>query len=473
MTEKKVQQNAAKQQIQVLQELVGTLTNRLNYLGNLGLQYSGDRSLYDALGYKKTLTYLDYYTQYQRQDIAMAVIDRPIEATWRGSQWVYSPDIEEREEDLLAQAWEVLYHDLKLKQKFIRLDKLSCLGRYGVLVMGFNDIKTPEDWGKPVETSNGLKLLYVQPYSEDAAQINTYEENTTSERFGLPLTYNISADSGNNTQTIIVHYSRIIHVAGKQLDSEIYGIPELQAIFNRLMDLEKIVGGSGEMFWRNARQGFNAQVDTTKYKAAAGLKTSLEDQMKEYEHNLRRFLVTEGVNLKSLDAFVYDPTGHTDVQLTLISAVTGIPKRILMGSERGELSSSQDTDAWATLIQTRREEYADRLIICEFVDTLMKYGILPNTENYQTEWTALTTVSDKDMAEVGRIRATALKEYTTNPQAEMILPPDSFYKVILGLNDEQIMQVETALEALRQGMDMEEIEETEEQPIENELPEQI
>ena len=44
----------------------------------------------------------------------------------------------------------------------------------------------------------------------------------------------------------------------------------------------------------------------------------------------------------------------------MISAETGIPKRILTGSERGELASSQDRDNWF-------ERYPERILILVFL----------------------------------------------------------------------------------------------------------
>jgi hypothetical protein len=60
------------------------LYNRLALAQNAGYSYDGDRNLYQALGYKTDLTFTDYYSQYKRQDIARAVIDRPVQVTWRG-----------------------------------------------------------------------------------------------------------------------------------------------------------------------------------------------------------------------------------------------------------------------------------------------------------------------------------------------------------------------------------------------------
>ena len=60
--------------------------------------------------------------------------------------------------------------------------------------------------------------------------------------------------------------------------------------------------------------------------------------------------------------------------------------------------------------------------------------------------------STKEKAEVGAIRATALKDYVTQPMAENIVPPDAFYKYFLGFSDNDVEVIKTIQEsAMRQG----------------------
>jgi len=91
--------NIQANQLQTLSELVG----RANLMSRLGQQYGGDRDIYEALGYPLNLEYADYATRYLRQDIARAIIDRPVKVTWRGAL-----EIIESDDDLetpLEKAW--------------------------------------------------------------------------------------------------------------------------------------------------------------------------------------------------------------------------------------------------------------------------------------------------------------------------------------------------------------------------------
>lgn len=428
---------------ETLKNLSSLLVSRAELTAKLGRQYGGDRKLYEALGYKESLEYSDYWTQYERQDIAKAIIDRPVKATWQGGVALIESD--DDEDTALEKAFSDLYDEKSLSSIFTRLDKLTGIGHYGVLLLGLSDVKTKDDYKNPV-TENKLELKYLKPLSENSAKILKWEENPADERFGKPLTYDITLTSPNGTATsqLQVHWSRVIHIADGLLESETIGMPRLKAVFNRLWDLEKIVGGSAEMFWRGARGGFQAILDKD-YSMGAEAKAALQNEIDEYEHNLRRILNMEGAKLEALAQQVSDPQSHVDVQFQMLSAVTGIPKRIFTGSERGELASSQDDKTWKELILARREEFADPIIVRQFVDRMILFGVLPPAKDkYSVEWSDLFSQSEKEKAEVGKILADSLALYSRDILAQSIIPPSAFLKFIIGLSDENIKMVEEA-----------------------------
>ena len=53
----------------------------------------------------------------------------------------------------------------------------------------------------------------------------------------------------------------------------------------------------------------------------------------------RRVIRTQGMELNTLGGAVANPQGPLDVIIKLVSVASGIPIRILTGSERGELAS--------------------------------------------------------------------------------------------------------------------------------------
>ena len=428
--------------IHAMSELLG----RINLSYQLGLDtYGGDRDIYNALGYPKKLRYTDYWGRYLRQDMAKAIIDRPVKASWKGNIEV----IENIKEDKTGfeQAWLEIYERLKLKSIFIRADKLTGIGRYSVIFLGLNDVQSLEALKNPVRKGKNLRLLYVKPISEKNAAIAEFDKNPTSERFGLPLTYRVETTDGESSNTFLVHYTRIVHLVEDIGENEVFGTPRLQAVYNRLIDLEKLVGGDAEMFWRGARPGYTGTVDPD-YQMSTAAYNDLQDQIKEFENNLRRILVNQGVTYKALDQQIADPSGHVDVQVQLISAVTNIPKRILIGSERGELSSAQDKQEYITFVTSRREEQNEPMIIRPFIDKCIEIGLVPAPkETYKVIWDKLFSLSDAEKVDMGQKRAEALRDYTTNLIAQEIIPVDIFAEYFLAFDNIQVEEMMSKINA--------------------------
>ena len=218
-------------------QINGAVAARANIAARMGQSYGGDRDVYDALGYNKEPDYETYQAKYERQDIARAVVDRPVRASWRKH-----PIVEEASDDTeptkFEMQWNALVKTKKLYHQFSRADRLAGIGAYSVLLMGFNDAAKMSE---PVE--NGKELLYVQAYSQPNASIKTLVKDDKDERFGLPEIYDIKVGAAKGSesstgQTMAVHWSRVIHIAEDLLEGNVYGQPRLQAILNRLENLE-------------------------------------------------------------------------------------------------------------------------------------------------------------------------------------------------------------------------------------------
>lgn len=434
--------NQLVQRFNSLLELTGAVVGRANLFSRFGQEYGGDRDLYKALGYKDDLGYVDYMAQYVRHDMAKTIINKPVEATWRGGVTVLESD--DDKETAFEKAWKDLYKGLKLHSKFVRIDKLTGIGNYGTLLMGFDDVKEETEFRNPV-AGGARKLLYVKPFTCNSAIIKEWDRDPNSERYGQPHLYEFKIGTPGTEQTrdLIVHHTRVVHIVNELLESEYEGLPRLQVLFNRLKDLEKIVGGSAEMFWRGARPGYANKVDPN-YTLSSTQRDELEGQLDEYEHNLRRFLTLEGIDVQPLQSQVSDPSNHVDVQLQMISAVTGIPKRILVGSERGELASTQDQTQWNITITARRQDYAQPCILEPFIEKCIEHKVLPKPtqSNWSYQWEDLFAPTLEEKADVGKKRADAVGSYTKNPASMEVLPPVSFLKHGLGLTDDEIELIE-------------------------------
>ena len=404
-----------------------------SYLGQTG--YGTNRDIYKALGYLKNIRWEDYYARYMRQGVAKRIIH-----AFPDGCWGKRPEIVEnqKEETDFEKKFRELERKTKLFHYLQRTDRIAGIGEYAVLLMGFNDGK---ELNQPVTSAK--KLMYLRPYTQKNAEIADWEQDSKNERYGLPLTYKLTAANSdrNGTQEFTVHHSRIIHASDGLIEDEVFGVPRLMPIFNYLQDLDTVGGGSGEMYWRGAFPGMAFKLDPESDNTQ--LKADMKTQIEEYIHGLQRILRLQGVDIQQLSPNISDPSPHIRVLLTLISISIEIPTRILQGSERGELASTQDETAWNGRVEERRDNYVEPFLLRPAIDKLIELKILPTpTGGYEIEWPGLHEPTDKDVADVNKIKTETLVSYADSPNASILLPPRAFFKDTLGYSDEDVDDLE-------------------------------
>lgn len=409
----------------------------------LGYSHGGERDLYEQFGYDREVPTEQLFEIYRRNDIANRIIKAFPQATWRDAPVVrdeagdsakkgtasYSP---------FAEAVEDLFDRLRVTHHFERSDRLASVGRYGVLYMGFRGSGAPNT---PLADGN-FPLLYLQAYGELSADVAQYDADPESPRFGLPLLYNLQPGkemrAGGPTGTIVAHHSRLIHIAEALDQDNAYGVPRLLPIFNRLKDLEKVVGGAAETFWLTANRGLAliADADAKMVLTEEDIK-DLKSQADEFANKLRRTLVGAGVKPHVLGSESPDPGPIVTALLDLIAGTTGIPKRILIGSERGELSSAQDENNWTGRTDERRASFAAPCMVRPFVDTLIRTKNLPKPKGaWWVEWPELGGATELEKAAIAASKMAALASYANTPGAEFILPRQEFRTDYLGTTPE-------------------------------------
>lgn len=409
---------------------IQTLTR--NFLANGGITFNGKRDLYEVFGYKQKLTPQDHLARYRRGDISQRLISAYPDACWSNPPWP-TDDKTNQEES----AWELAFKQLAKSSKLWKViknaDVLAQLHPYSIILFGLSgdtDLSVPVTGGKK-------KLIYLRAFGADVATVSTWVNDPTSPRFGLPETYKLSVISDRAATTaaatdITVHHTRVLHIAERTLEDPVSGLPFLEGIWNRLDDLDKISGSSAELWWLNGRGGLGMDVDTD-VELDEDTKKNLNDQIDNYLHSLSRVFKTQGVNITPLNFQIADPEKHADLQLTLISGATGIPKRILTGSEMGELASSQDANNFNTRIKERRSHFCQPEILEPLMEMLIAFGVLSKPVQWEWVWPDLDALSEKDAAVVARDKATALTAYANSPTADTIITPQQFVEEILGM----------------------------------------
>ena len=367
-------------------------------------------------------------------------IARRVVNVYPRESWALKPEVYETSEDRKT-TWERRWNELMADRRLnpwhylLRADVLSGIGRFGVLLLGFDDgkeLSLPVDGideaGNPLDPRpEGRKLIYMRPFSEDLVQVADWNTNPTSPRFGQPTAYNInlydpvetdddatiSGGDADNTQQR-VHWTRIIHLTDDPSTSAIASDPRCQPVLPYLLDIRKVGGSSAEMFWRGAFPGYSVESFPELAREGEIDVESVKKQMQLMTDGLQRYVAMVGMTVKSLAPQVADPTNHLTQYLHLICATIEVPLRIFMGSESGHLASTQDAEAWKGRLKNRQEDYLSPFVIHPFVHRLMCVGVLPWVDEYVIDWPDLNTMSTKDLADVGLKLTQALLQYVTS-----------------------------------------------------------
>ena len=412
-----------------------------------------------------------YHRLYAREGLATRVVDVYPDECWAVYPEVYESETP-TEKTRFERAWSDLLttRDLNPWHHLHRADRLSGIGRYGVVLLGLSDLTDtrrtlaspvpgvrPDGSVDPTKLQPNLKLLYLRSFPERLARVEAVETDPGNPRYGKPTRYAVSFSDPDDllTGTLTtddvtvadtpVHWSRVVHLADNRASSDVYGTPRLRPVLNRIHDLRKILGGSAEMFWKG---GFPGYVFETFENLSADAELDFDttkEQFTSFMDGLQRYMAVTGGSVKSLLPQAVDPTNHFDVQVKVISAVTGCPARKLLGSEAGHLASTQDDGTWNRRLAGRQGLYLDPMVVRPFVDTLVAYGVLPTPASgaYKTSWTDLNSVSKKDQADTGLKLTQALLQYVTSG-AEVVVPPREWLTVFLNLSPDQADQIVSA-----------------------------
>ena len=408
------------------------LLDRLRFGGQHGLTFNGQRDDYKLYGYPDHLTYQMFRSEYDRGGISGTCIDVMPDACWRGDAANDVPAFELVEDEdpdtttKFEQAWLDLDSRLDICGKLHRADKLALLSTYSVILLGdgAGDLAQPL---RKLTTPTPDALIYFQLYSgsggpgsnherrgevggDAQATIFEYEDDPKSPRFGLPRSYTLKhANFKAGTPQPTVHWSRVLHFPAEGLlENEVFGQPGLQRIWNLLIDLRKVTSGGSEAFFLRANAGMHINVDkdlaltaptgngqTTEYEAVLA---KLREDLEAYKHNLTRWIRTRGVDIKQLGSDVANFSNPADAVITQIAGAKRIPKRILTGSEMGELASSQDRENFKAQVIGRQLQHCTP-IIKRLANHLIENGYLPKPKEYKVKWPQIQTLTENEKAD--------------------------------------------------------------------------
>lgn len=443
------------------------LLNRVT-MTRAGITFQGKRDLYETLGYERILRYRDYKARYERGGIAARIIDAFPAATWRSAPTVHEVGkADETQRSAFEQAWDGLAERLTLWHTLQRLDRMASLGHYAILVIGARGqferteqgALVPLAWAdamQPVRKADDI--LYLNAYSEEHARIKALVSDDTSPIFGKPSLYEVDfsrriTDSsaafallpslaGQYGSYVEVHASKVLHIAENGLEDQIVGTPRLRAVWNYLDDIDKEAGGTAEMTWQDAKRRLVLSMEPDVKMEAADI-TAMDAKVEEFIHQLRNVLKVQGIEVTQLNGTIPDVSKNIDIRLSLVAGTLGMPKRLLVGSERGELSSAQDENNWAGKTIERQGQYASPVILRPLIDRLIALHALPMpVQGYTIDWPPPLMITEKERAEIALLWTQAIAAYAgTLLTPQDVLPLAIYLGDILEFSPEQVQRI--------------------------------
>jgi hypothetical protein len=280
-------------------------------------------------------------------------------------------------------------------------DMRRTVGKYSALILQIADGKT---WNQPVRGRAARRLVKIIPAWEGQIEPSGWgTDEKDSETYGLPTMYTFdegkvtsditSASAGYTGRRLEIHPDRVII-----LGDIINGVPMLRAGYNDFVNLEKILGGSGESFLKNASRqlaiNFDKEVNlvdiaTAHSVAPKELRTIFDQVTSGLNQGIDQTVMTQGAQVTPLVAAVPDPQQHFNVSLMSAAASIMIPVMVWIGSQTGERASSEDQKDWNKTCQGRRVKQLSSDIET-VVAHLMRLALVPLMLETSVVWCDLS-----------------------------------------------------------------------------------
>ena len=360
------------------------IAKRMREMGMHGLDNKRQQS-WKSFGYKEVLEFQDYYNLWERGGMAHGAIGRISSKCWQDDPEVIEG--KQRDKGRPATPWEDAFtnfaSDFKLWEKVKEVDLRRTVGHYAGLILQIADGKT---WDQPVLGRAARRLVKLIPAWEGQLTPTDYDTDETSITFGEPKMWQFQESAvgdqkpGVVGRAVSIHPDRVII-----LGSLTEGVPVLRAAFNDFVNIEKVLGGSGESFLKNAARQlsieFGEKANLQKIAEAHGvpvkeLRKVFDEVTAGVNEGIDQTIITQNATVSPLVAAVPDPEPHFMVSAQSAAASIQLPLMIWIGSQTGERASTQDQADWARTCQGRRKNVLASDIET-IVNHLMRLRLIP------------------------------------------------------------------------------------------------
>lgn len=374
---------------------------RQEFLQGFGLDAKRPQA-WAQYGYPDEVTFELLYAAYRRGSSGHGAVHRLIDRCWEKAPRIKAPGRDEES------PWEVKVKASLKKilafKKLKDLDRRNLIGHYAAIIYRVRDGKAPSE---PLE--RGTELVDLVPVFQDQIKVTGWNSDKSSENYGQPTMFQYRTQQrggdkqGKPEEWADVHPSRVQILAEGAVGDFFDGVPLLEAGFNKLVDLEKIEGGSAEGFLKNS-----ARTIVFKYDASAApqaipgpdgrpvdsVKDAHEAQAKALNRNQDASIVMQGGEATTLQTTTSDPKGAWEVAANAFAASVRIPFTILYGQQTGRLASDEDKADFAARCLDRQTNELTPMLE-EFVRRMQAAGIFA-AGAFEIEWPTLNAPSDED-----------------------------------------------------------------------------
>lgn len=355
-------------------------------------------------GYKEKLTFQDFYNLYARHGVAAGVVDRVAEKVFQTAPWVIQgpKEAEKKPTTPWELAFETLAEDTDLWWNFKEAYAMRMVGAWSGLILRFANDAAGLD--QPV--SDGAILQELVPVWRGQLQPASTDPMGNVEAWNYtPGGFDATELQRGTAQKI--HPSRLYIVGDYKR-----GRSMLEAGFNSFVDMEKVTGGAGEGYLKNAARQLhiNYESDATPTKPNQPddeVAEELNNQVRDLNTRSDLALATQGATVTPIVASLPDPEKPFNVSLQVGMASVRIPARIVVGSQTGERASVEDINDFNERCQGAREGEVSREVR-GFVRHLESTNTIKPGGRITVMWDDLAEPTDTARAEL------ALKYAQTN-----------------------------------------------------------
>ncbi len=367
-------------------------------------------------GYQSDLDFDDYYRAYDRDGLGNAAVDIIADKCWQDHPWLIegAPDRESTELTTNEARIDRVFSQAKVWQAFKEADVMALVGGWSAIILRIAD-------------SNELDQPTVRPSIEALTELVPIWENQLTAMYdsNQVLQHYVYAEPQTGispARNVNVHPDRII-IVGDPARSR----PLLKAGFNALTTLEKVLGGAGESFLKNASRQLNvnydSEVDLEDIARANGgsvaeLHENLSDHVRDINSGVDLLMMTQGASVNPMTVAVSDPMPSYNVALQVFAASVKIPVKVLVGNITGERASTEDIKQLNDRCQSRRVSEVTAHIE-KFVTKLKQIGML-SAGQYSVMWNDLRESTDAERAEHVTKLATIVETIARAEQSQLM-----------------------------------------------------